>query len=510
MVFYIKNNNTKLLDYFNTLHSKNTQKNFHTSGANLGRVPILTLIRDDEPSLGKVTSPNSFKSEESNVINNITGTVGSSINNIMGLFGSKPEAPSRPSIESSSPIPPIPPPRVPPPPPPPSLQKDRDPFDYTFIKSPPPSSETRLTKDSKYPTARITVMGVGGAGGNVINFLIEKKLQGVEFVSCNTDAQALSASTAAHKLQLGRTVTKGLGAGSKPEMGKKAAEESMQDIIDTVKHSNMLFITAGMGGGTGTGAAPVISGLARERGILTVGIVTLPFHFEGKHRMQVAIDGIKNLENAVDSLIVIPNQRLVTLSEKHATMSASFKMVDMVLYDGIKAITDLIAVPGKINVDFADVTTTMKGMGRALIGLGEAEGPNRSKIAATAALHNPMLEEYILNTAKGVLINIAGGQDLETHEVGEIAQIVHDSVDPEANIIFGSTEDPTMQGKIKVSLIVTGLQPKSPLEVNTHKTARTEAPPVVEKKETTQEQPPQEEEEPNLFKRLWGFFKRNF
>eukprot|EP01116_Phalansterium_solitarium_P003325 TRINITY_DN14145_c0_g1_i1.p1 TRINITY_DN14145_c0_g1~~TRINITY_DN14145_c0_g1_i1.p1 ORF type:complete len:434 (+),score=121.22 TRINITY_DN14145_c0_g1_i1:114-1415(+) len=307
-------------------------------------------------------------------------------------------------------------------------------------------------------TAKLAVIGVGGAGGNAVSNMIENNLTGVEFLVANTDAQSLSRSRCTRRIQLGKRVTRGLGAGAKPSVGKHAAEESIDDIIKEIGDVHMLFVAAGMGGGTGTGAAPVIAEAARDLGILTVGIVTTPFHFEGRRRMQMALDGIAALEKAVDTLIVIPNNKLLSLSDKKYTWTGSFKMVDTVLHDGVKSVTDLIVNPGEINLDFADVYTTMKGMGRALMGSAEAEGRGRAKIAASAALHNPLLEELSIQGARGVLINVYGGKDMSLGEVDEIATTVQEAVDPDANIIFGSTFDESLTGKLRVSLIVTGME----------------------------------------------------
>ena len=285
----------------------------------------------------------------------------------------------------------------------------------------------------------ITVIGVGGAGGNAVNNMIEANLEGVNFVAANTDAQALELSKADHKIQLGMHITQGLGAGATPEVGRAAAEETVEEILEHLTGSNMVFVTAGMGGGTGTGAAPVIAKLAREQGILTVGVVTKPFHFEGKHRMKLAEQGLEELQRYVDTLIVIPNQNLFRLATENTTFSQAFKMADNVLHAGVRGVTDLMVMPGLINLDFADIRTVMSEMGKAMMGTGEAEGDNRSIEAAEAAISNPLLDDISMKGARGVLINITGGPDMTLFEVDEAANRIREEVDPDANIIFGST-----------------------------------------------------------------------
>lgn len=306
---------------------------------------------------------------------------------------------------------------------------------------------------------RITVVGVGGAGGNAVNNMIRAKLEGVEFIIANTDAQALTQSlvTEDRRLQLGLQVTQGLGAGSKPDVGRSAAEESMDEITALLRGSNMVFITAGMGGGTGTGAAPVIARAARESGILTVGVVTKPFHFEGSHRGRTAERGIEELQQYVDTLIIIPNQNLFRIANERTTFADAFKMADDVLYSGVRGVTDLMIMPGLINLDFADIRAVMAEMGKAMMGTGEAQGDRRALDAAEAAISNPLLDDVSMNGARGVLINITGGFDMTLYEVDEAANRIRDEVDPEANIIFGSTFDEKLTGTMRVSVVATGI-----------------------------------------------------
>jgi cell division protein FtsZ len=305
---------------------------------------------------------------------------------------------------------------------------------------------------------RITVFGVGGAGGNAVNNMIEKALEGAEFVVANTDAQALQQSRSSRRLQLGATVTQGLGAGAKPAVGAQAAEESLEEIVDNLAGSHMCFITAGMGGGTGTGAAPVIARAAREMGILTVGVVTKPFQFEGSKRMMQAESGIAELQQVVDTLIIIPNQNLFRIANERTTFAEAFMMADDVLYQGVKGVTDLMVRPGLINLDFADVRSVMDEMGKAMMGTGEAAGDTRAIDAAEKAIANPLLDEVSLKGARGVLINITGGYDLTLFELDEAANRIRAEVDPEANIIVGSTLDPEMEGVMRVSVVATGIE----------------------------------------------------
>ena len=304
---------------------------------------------------------------------------------------------------------------------------------------------------------RITVIGVGGAGGNAVNNMISAALEGVEFIVANTDSQALSQSLADRRVQLGITITQGLGAGARPEVGRQAAEEALPEILQLLDGANMVFVTAGMGGGTGTGAAPVIAAAAREQGILTIGVVTKPFHFEGRRRMQSAEQGITELEKVVDTLIVIPNQNLFKIANEKTTFADAFKMADDVLHMGVRGVTDLMVMPGLINLDFADIRTVMGEMGKAMMGTGEAEGPDRSRVAAESAISNPLLEDHSMKGAKGVLINITGGLDMTLHEVDEAANRIREEVDGDANIIFGSTFDATMDGRMRVSVVATGI-----------------------------------------------------
>jgi cell division protein FtsZ len=304
---------------------------------------------------------------------------------------------------------------------------------------------------------RIVVFGVGGAGSNAIGNMIRSGLEGVHFVAANTDAQALSANPASKKLQLGPTVTRGLGAGARPDLGREAAEEQMDEIIALLDSAHMVFITAGMGGGTGTGAAPVIARAARERGILTVGVVTKPFQFEGAVRMRSAEAGIEQLQQYVDTLIVIPNQNLFNIANEKTTWSEAFKLADDVLYQGVRGVTDLIMTPGQINLDFADIRSVMSEMGKAMMGTGEAEGENRARQAAEMAINNPLLDDASVKGARGVLINITGGPDLTLFEVEEAADRIRDEVDPDANIIFGTAMDENLTGKIRISVVATGI-----------------------------------------------------
>ena len=304
---------------------------------------------------------------------------------------------------------------------------------------------------------RITVFGVGGAGGNAVNNMIQKALDGVEFVVANTDAQALAQSVAKHRIQMGIKVTEGLGAGARPSVGAAAAEESIDQIVDYLAGAHMCFITAGMGGGTGTGAAPIIAQAARELGVLTVGVVTKPFQFEGGKRMRQAEEGVEALQKMVDTLIIIPNQNLFRLANEKTTFTEAFALADDVLYQGVKGVTDLMVRPGLINLDFADVRAVMDEMGKAMMGTGEAEGENRAVEAAEKAIANPLLDEISLNGAKGVLINITGGYDLTLFELDEAANKIREKVDSDANIIVGSTLDVEMEGRMRVSVVATGI-----------------------------------------------------
>lgn len=310
---------------------------------------------------------------------------------------------------------------------------------------------------------KIVVVGVGGAGGNAVNNMIQSNLEGVEFIVANTDAQALRESKAGTKIQLGYELTQGLGAGSKPDIGCASAEETLGEIEARIKGAHMVFITAGMGGGTGTGAAPVIAKAARNAGILTVGVVTKPFVFEGGHRMRTADAGVKELQKHVDTLIIIPNQNLFRLADTKTTFAEAFNMADNVLYSGVRGVTDLMIMPGLVNLDFADVRTVMSEMGKAMMGTGEAEGENRAVAAAEAAVANPLLDEVSLKGANGVLINITGGMDMTLFEVDEAANYVREQVDKNANIIFGSTFDERLDGKIRVSVVATGIEGEGPL-----------------------------------------------
>ncbi len=308
-----------------------------------------------------------------------------------------------------------------------------------------------------YLKPRIAVIGVGGGGGNAVNNMIAQNLEGVDFIVANTDAQALAHSAASKKIQLGLEITQGLGAGARPEIGQMAAEEAKEKISEALEGVNMVFITAGMGGGTGSGAAPVVAHIAKEKGILTVGVVTKPFSFEGKKRMEIATKSLENFIKEVDSIIVIPNQNLFNIANENTTLSEAFKLADNVLYSGVRSITDLMMMPGLINLDFADVKNIMEDKGKAIMGTGEAEGKGRAREAAHQALSNPLLDDCSLHGAKGVLINITGSQDITLPELDEAANIIKEEVGDDANIIFGSSYDDALSGKIRVSIVVTGI-----------------------------------------------------
>ena len=322
--------------------------------------------------------------------------------------------------------------------------------------------EAAMTINLKMPDItelkpRITVFGVGGAGGNAVNNMIASGLQGCDFVVANTDAQALALTRADRMIQMGIAVTEGLGAGSQPEVGSAAAEEVIDEINDHLAGSHMVFITAGMGGGTGTGAAPVIARAARAMGILTVGVVTKPFHFEGARRMRIAEAGIEELQKSVDTLIVIPNQNLFRIANERTTFADAFSMADQVLYSGVACITDLMVKEGLINLDFADVRSIMRGMGKAMMGTGEASGEKRAMQAAEAAISNPLLDETSMKGARGLLISITGGKDLTLFELDEAATRIREEVDSDANIILGATFDDNLEGIIRVSVVATGI-----------------------------------------------------
>lgn len=303
----------------------------------------------------------------------------------------------------------------------------------------------------------ITVIGVGGAGGNAVNNMINAKLEGVQFVVANTDAQALETALTERTIQLGANITQGLGAGASPEVGKAAAEEAMDEILAHMDGSHMLFVTAGMGGGTGTGAAPVIAKAARERGILTVAVVTKPFQFEGAKRMRIAEEGLSELQTYADTLIIIPNQNLFRIANEKTTFADAFRMADEVLHSGVRGVTDLMVKPGLVNLDFADIRTVMKEMGKAMMGTGEATGDKRATLAAEAAISNPLLDDVSLKGARAALINITGGLDMTLFEVDEAANRIREEIDPDANIIFGSTFNEVMDGQIRVSVVATGI-----------------------------------------------------
>jgi len=307
---------------------------------------------------------------------------------------------------------------------------------------------------------QITVLGVGGSGGNAVNNMINANLEGVDFLIANTDAQALQISKCPNKIQLGLNCTRGLGAGMRPDIGRQAAEEALQEITEKLDGSHMLFVAAGMGGGTGTGAAPVIAKLARERGILTVGVVTKPFHFEGSQRMKLAEKGIEELQQYVDTLLTIPNQNLFRIANEKTTFSDAFKMADDVLYAGVRGVTDLMVQPGMINLDFSDIKTVMSEMGKAMMGTGEASGEGRAVAAAEAAIANPLIDDVSLKGAKGLIINITGGKDITLYEVDEAANRIKQEIDEEANIIYGTTCDDRLDGLVRVSIVATGIDSK--------------------------------------------------
>ncbi len=349
---------------------------------------------------------------------------------------------------------------------------------------------------------RITVFGVGGAGGNAVNNMIEKALDGVDFVVANTDAQALQQNNAENRVQLGVKVTEGLGAGARPSVGAAAAEENIEQIVDHLSGTHMCFITAGMGGGTGTGAAPIIAQAARELGVLTVGVVTKPFQFEGAKRMRQAEEGVEALQKMVDTLIIIPNQNLFRLANEKTTFTEAFSMADDVLYQGVKGVTDLMVRPGLINLDFADVRAVMDEMGKAMMGTGEDNGEDRAVQSAEKAIANPLLDEISLRGAKGVLINITGGHDLTLFELDEAANRVREEVDPDANIIVGSTLDENMEGTMRVSVVATGID-AADIQMDIPVPRRTLAEPVAEpvSEEATSEDDAADTEpqEPTLF-----------
>ena len=316
--------------------------------------------------------------------------------------------------------------------------------------------------------AIMKVIGVGGAGGNALNGMIQERLRGVDFIAVNTDAQALDANNAQLKMQIGGGITKGLGAGANPEVGRKAMEEDKAELAAILVDTDMVFITVGMGGGTGTGAAPIIAAEAKAAGALTVGIVTKPFHFEGKCRMSRADEGIEQIKDKVDTLIVIPNQRLLSIVDKDTSLASAFKMADDVLYQATKGISDLITVPGLVNLDFADVRTVMMGMGDAIMGTGAADGDNRAIEAATKAISSPLLEEISIEGAEGVLVNVCGGKDMTLFEVNDATSVIFDATGKEANIIFGAVIDEDLHDEMRVTVIATGFNgvPKKPKQIN--------------------------------------------
>ena len=326
-------------------------------------------------------------------------------------------------------------------------------FDDEGIQKEAPAPE-----EAPMVPAKIKVIGIGGGGSNAVNRMIATNLRGIEFIAANTDLQALHKCRAGLKLQLGTKITKGLGAGADPEVGRKAALEDTDKILEMLDGADMIFLTAGLGGGTGTGAIPIIASLAAEIGALTVAVVTKPFGFEGRKRMQFAERGLEELRNAVDTLITIPNERLLSFVDRGTPLAEAFRIADDVLRQAVQGISDLITIPGEINVDFADVKTIMSGMGMALMGTGIAKGENRALEAAQRAISSPLLEETSIEGAKGVLINISGGRDLTLHEVAEAARVIADTVDPEANIITGMVIDEALDEEMKVTVIATGFR----------------------------------------------------
>ncbi|MEA1938531.1 MAG: cell division protein FtsZ [Pseudomonadota bacterium] len=322
----------------------------------------------------------------------------------------------------------------------------------------------RVPENEAQLKPNISVIGVGGAGGNAVNNMIQANLEGVDFLVANTDAQSLANSLTETRIQLGLQATHGLGAGSKPQVGQIAAEESVDEVMKHIDGANMVFITAGMGGGTGTGAAPVIARATRERDILTIGVITKPFTFEGTHRMRIAEAGIRELQQYVDTLIIIPNQNLFRVANEKTGFAEAFKMADNVLYSGVRGVTDLMVMPGLINLDFADIRTIMSEMGKAMMGTGEADGEGRAIRAAEAAISNPLLDDISLKGAQAMLINITGGMDIGLYEVDEAVNRVREEVDPEANVIFGSTFDTTMDGRFRVSVVATGIDGEAMVE----------------------------------------------
>ncbi|MGH9839174.1 MAG: cell division protein FtsZ [Blastocatellia bacterium] len=333
--------------------------------------------------------------------------------------------------------------------------EDRTGLNFTFDDEPPSAG------------ARIKVIGVGGGGGNAVNHMIDARIEGVEFLVANTDLQALKRSQASVKLQIGAKLTKGLGAGADPEIGRDAALEDTEKIIEALEGADMVFVTVGLGGGTGTGAAPIIASLAAELDALTVAVVTKPFPFEGRHRMRQSEVGLDELRSVVDTLITIPNERLLQAADRNMSLSDAFKMADDVLRQAVQGISDLITVPGFINVDFADVRAIMKGMGVALMGTGHAVGDTRAMEATQRAISSPLLEETSINGARGVLVNITGGSDLTLYEVDEAMRVIHDAADPEAKIILGTVPDERMQNEMKITVIATGFDQQQKVE-NVH------------------------------------------
>jgi cell division protein FtsZ len=339
----------------------------------------------------------------------------------------------------------------------------------------PPREETRSNKIVPSNVAKIKVIGVGGGGCNAVNRMIDSGLTGIEFWAINTDAQALSNSSAPQRLQIGQKLTRGLGAGGNPAIGQKAAEESRDEIAHALENTDLVFITAGMGGGTGTGAAPIVAEVAKEMGCLTVGVVTRPFTFEGRRRTNQADEGVGSLQSRVDTLIIIPNNQLLTVIPQETPLQEAFRIADDVLRQGVQGISDIITIPGLVNVDFADVRAVMADAGSALMGIGISSGKSRAKEGATAAISSPLLESSIAG-AKGVVLNITGGNDLTLHEVNAAAETIYEVVDPNANIIFGAVIDERMQGEIRITVIATGFSSESMNRIITPTNTQTTSP----------------------------------
>jgi len=366
-------------------------------------------------------------------------------------------------------------------------------------------------EDSQPSAAHLKVVGIGGGGGNAVNRMIASSLDGVQFLAANTDCQALRANRAPVKLQLGAKLTKGLGAGANSEVGRSAALEDTENVVEALTGADMVFVTTGLGGGTGTGAAPIIANLAREMGALVVAVVTLPFSFEGRHRKAIADEGLGALRQVVDTVITIPNDKLLHTVERSTSLNEAFTAADDVLRQAVQGISDLITVPGEINLDFADVKTVMAGMGMALMGTGTAEGEHRAVEAAQRAISSPLLEDASIHGARGVLINITGGEDMTLHEISEAANIIQEAADPEANIIFGTVIDRQLSGAVKVTVIATGFERddsrafEQTTVVETPAVMPTTAPAATVVEATPEPAPVQQQGRSQFFRRDLGF-----